>query len=238
MTNEDLCSHCHLPRQGAHSCMQSMQAEIERLRKQLKDCEQLLAAHDPKRECGYWMRTSPPESAERCLVAGCGKPSLVAEDGAVGGLCEEHNGNVIRPRDEGEPNKLPVDQTDIDIALETAQTIEDGGEPTAADCIRACARAAQATLGNAPEPLPSTEHPDQCSNYPDCSICGPDAKPSGEPGVSVPPISSAGCAATWVQSVRYCQRPAGHEGKHTDGPWSWESTQGPPLKSGVQHAKD
>jgi predicted Zn-ribbon and HTH transcriptional regulator len=77
--------------------------EIERLRKQLKDCEQLLAAHDPKRECGYWMRTSPPEPAERCLVAGCGKPCLVAEDGAVGGLCEEHNGNVIRPRDEGEP---------------------------------------------------------------------------------------------------------------------------------------
>jgi len=35
--------------------------EIERLRKQLTDCEQLLAAHDPKRECGYWMRTSPPE---------------------------------------------------------------------------------------------------------------------------------------------------------------------------------
>jgi len=32
VTNEDLCPHCHLPRQGAHSCMQSMQAEIARLR--------------------------------------------------------------------------------------------------------------------------------------------------------------------------------------------------------------
>jgi len=54
---------------------------------------------------------------------------------------------------------LSVDQTDIDIALEMAKRIEDGGEPTAADCIRACARAAQATLGNprkaaADEPRP------------------------------------------------------------------------------------
>jgi len=30
--------------------------------------------------------------------------------------------------------------------------------------------------GATPEPLPSTEHPDQCSNYPDCSICGPSLK--------------------------------------------------------------
>jgi len=29
---------------------------------------------------------------------------------------------------------------------------------------------------NAHEPLPSTDHPDQCSNYPDCSICGPSLK--------------------------------------------------------------
>jgi hypothetical protein len=51
--------------------------------------------------------------------------------------------------------ELPVDQTDIDIALETAQGIEDGGEPTAANCIRACARVAQATLGNTHEtPVP------------------------------------------------------------------------------------
>lgn len=42
----------------------------------------------------------------------------------------------------------PVDQTDIDITLETAKEIEDGGEPTLANCIRACARAAQAALGN------------------------------------------------------------------------------------------
>jgi hypothetical protein len=36
--------------------------EIERLQAQLRDCEQLLAAHDPKRECGYWLRTQPPTS--------------------------------------------------------------------------------------------------------------------------------------------------------------------------------
>jgi len=35
MTNEDLCPHCHLPRQGAHSCMHSMQAEIKRLHAEL-----------------------------------------------------------------------------------------------------------------------------------------------------------------------------------------------------------
>lgn len=32
MTNDDLCPHCHLLRRGAHSCMHSMQTEIERLR--------------------------------------------------------------------------------------------------------------------------------------------------------------------------------------------------------------
>lgn len=33
-------------------------------------------------------------SEYRCLVAKCEKPALVTPDGAVGGLCEEHNGNV------------------------------------------------------------------------------------------------------------------------------------------------
>jgi hypothetical protein len=36
------------------------------------------------------MRSGPEY---RCLVAGCEKPALRAGD-AVGGLCEEHNGNV------------------------------------------------------------------------------------------------------------------------------------------------
>lgn len=163
MTNEDICPHCHLPRQGAHSCMQSMQAQIDRLKGHLLKvkqqrldwamvCECECKACETFSEVIRLIGRGAVEPTERCLVVGCGKPCLVAKDGAVGGLCAEHNGNVIRPRDEGEPNKLPVDQTDIDIALETAQTIEDGEEPTAADCIRACARAAQATLGNAPEP--------------------------------------------------------------------------------------
>jgi len=121
--------------------------EIERLRKQLKDCEQLLAAHDPKRECGYWMRTSPPEPAERCLVAGCGKPCLVAEDGAVGGLCEEHNGNVIRPRDEGEP--LPSPETESDRVC-----VEADGCPTEMAVLKRFWRASHALLP--PEgPMPS-----------------------------------------------------------------------------------
>jgi hypothetical protein len=48
--------------------------------------------------------------------------------------------NAIAPR--------PLDQGDIDIALQEAQVLEDDGRPTAAECIRACARAAQATLRN------------------------------------------------------------------------------------------
>lgn len=34
----------------------------------------------------------PPE--DLCLVAGCRKPAVIAKDGSVGALCEEHNGNV------------------------------------------------------------------------------------------------------------------------------------------------
>jgi len=53
------------------------------------------------------------EPGELCLVAGCGKPCLVTKDGAVGGLCKEHNGTVIRPRDEGEPcSSLPKERSD------------------------------------------------------------------------------------------------------------------------------
>lgn len=33
----------------------------------------------------------------------------------------------------------------------------------------------------APEPAVSKDEPEQCIYYPDCEICGPDAKPSGEP---------------------------------------------------------
>ena len=36
------------------------------------------------------------EPTLKCLVAGCSKPVLVAEDGAVGGLCKDHNGTIIR----------------------------------------------------------------------------------------------------------------------------------------------
>lgn len=56
-------------------------------------------------------------------------------------------------------NPKSVDQTDIDIALETAQGIEDDGEPTAAECIRACARAAQAVLRGENEPNPAQADP-------------------------------------------------------------------------------
>jgi len=39
---------------------------------------------------------------------------------------------------------------------------------------------------SAHEPSVSKDEPEQCSNYPDCEICGPDAKPSGEPRLSIP----------------------------------------------------
>lgn len=41
--------------------------ELQRL--QLLDCERLLAAHDPKKECGYWLRSSPVET-KACACAG------------------------------------------------------------------------------------------------------------------------------------------------------------------------
>lgn len=40
----------------------------------------------------------------------------------------------------------PLDQCDIDIALQEAQILEDDGRPVAAACVRACARAAQTLL--------------------------------------------------------------------------------------------
>lgn len=46
-----------------------------------------------------------------------------------------------------DPQPAPLDQGDIDIALEQAQILEDDGFPTVANCIRACARAAQVMLG-------------------------------------------------------------------------------------------
>lgn len=36
------------------------------------------------------------EPTLKCLVSGCGDPVLVAEDGAVGALCEDHHGKIIR----------------------------------------------------------------------------------------------------------------------------------------------
>jgi len=48
-------------KEDVHQELRQLRGENERLRAQLVDCEKLLAAHDPNRECGYWMRTMPPE---------------------------------------------------------------------------------------------------------------------------------------------------------------------------------
>jgi hypothetical protein len=41
-----------------------------------------------------WSASRDASSDHICLIAGCGKPCVIAKDGAVGALCEEHNGNV------------------------------------------------------------------------------------------------------------------------------------------------
>lgn len=53
----------------------------------------LLADHAD--ECSP-VKASPPlcPAGERCLVAGCTNPALVSADGALGALCEEHNGKI------------------------------------------------------------------------------------------------------------------------------------------------
>lgn len=60
------CVFCHRDQLAQEvstlrSDLTACQLERDRLRNQLVDCEQLLAAHDPQKECGYWIRTMPPE---------------------------------------------------------------------------------------------------------------------------------------------------------------------------------
>lgn len=57
------------------------------------------------------------------------------------------------------PKKL-ADQSDIEIALEKAQEIEDDGFPTAAGCIRACAETARSKLSDIQELAQLLEDPE------------------------------------------------------------------------------
>jgi hypothetical protein len=50
-----------------------------------------------------------------------------------------------------------ADPCDIEVALEHAQTLQDDGLPTAADCIRACARAAEQALSAMHSPVETAE---------------------------------------------------------------------------------
>jgi len=129
------------------------------------------------------------ESVPTCQVAGCGKPCLIAEDGAVGGLCAEHNGNVIRPRDEGERWNLSAERIAelrrfIDQLLSTHNMYE---------CI-----AIRDMLS------------EEITIEPGPSRAGVSVK---DPA---PPQEIILCAAMGPSGF-ICERPKGHPGRHCDG---------------------
>jgi len=77
VANPEICPHCHLPRQGAHSCMHSMQAEIEGLRAALR---RFLPSNHPAAQPNFMPASTHepllqhPSDGWRCVTCGHENP--------------------------------------------------------------------------------------------------------------------------------------------------------------------